>query len=397
MEDFQRHSQRIRSIALGVAFTLGIAAIVAVVIVLKLRHANSTSANGSTSITITQVAPAGNKRGAPPASFRSVAFDPVNANLWWILGVVPCHGAQCAEFAVTYDGGASYQAVPAPSLPLTTSAEVGALRQGFGFANATDGYAAIGGTLYLTTDGGAHWSAAGINDTVDSLALGTNRAYVATTSSAGTTTDLSAPLGTTTWSALSRSGNALVAAGHDLWVGTSGGSGTPITALAYSANDGATFQSVPVPSGEGCHILPAGGPIWTTCSDGANLSITYASTPMAAPTSVTAPGAPCPSSSELVPTSTSDALLSCEYAGSSVRSTNDVGGHWHQVLAPLASNGHWRLLGSATDQRVVLAAWEPSPESTSLAEVSAFVFSADGGASWSRVDVPTFSPLLPPT
>ncbi|MGC8481356.1 MAG: hypothetical protein ACP5PJ_07385 [Acidimicrobiales bacterium] len=393
MEDFQRHSQRIRSIALRVAFTLVIAAIVVVVIVLKLRHANSTSANGSTSITITQVAPAGNKRGAPPASFRSVAFDPVNANLWWILGVVPCHGAQCAEFAVTYDGGASYQAVPAPSLPLTTSAEVGALRQSFGFANATDGYAAIGGTLYLTTDGGAHWIAAGVSSTVYSLALGTNRAYVATTSSAGTIAELSAPIGTTTWSALSRSGNYLVAAGHDLWIGTFGGNGA-IATLAYSANDGTTFQSVSVPSGVSCHILSAGGPIWTTCNEGTNLTLAYASTPTAAPTTVTAPGALCPGSSELVPTSTSDALLSCENPGSPVESTNDVGGHWHQVLAPLSSNGHWRLLGSPTDQRVVLAGWEPSQDSTSLAEVSAFVFSADGGSSWSRVDVPTFTPLL---
>jgi hypothetical protein len=395
MEDFQRHSQRIRGIALGVLFTLGIAAIVGVVVILKLRHANSTSTNGTTSITVTQVSPGGVKRSAPPLNFRSVALDPINANVWWILGVVPCQGGLCPQFAVTYDGGTSYQSVPAPQVAVPTTAALSALRQGLAFANATDGYAALSGTLYLTTDGGAHWSPAGLSGTVRALRLGSDHAFALVTTASGSTEALGSPLGTTNWTTLPATGNQLVVSGRHLWLEMTHGGTAPITSLSYSANDGSTFQALQLPSGEGCHILPAEGPVWTTCDNGTTLSLTYSSSPTATPTAVSPPNISCQTTSELIPTSTSDALLACDAPGTGVHATSDVGGHWHQVLAPLSSNGHWRLLGSPTDPSVVLAAWEASQSVQSLADASAFVVSSDGGASWSRVDVPPFSTLLP--
>jgi hypothetical protein len=395
MENFQRHSQRIRSIALGVLFTLGIAAIVGVVVILKLRHANSTSANGTTSITVTQVSPGGVKRSAPQVNFRSVALDPINANVWWILGVVPCQGGLCPQFAVTYDGGTSYQSVPAPQVALPTTEALSTLSQGFGFANATDGYASLAGKLYLTTDGGAHWNQAGLSGTVTALGIGSDHTFALVTTASGSTEALGSSLGTTNWTTLPASGNELTVSGHHLWRAMTQGGTAPITSLSYSANDGSTFHALQPPSGEGCHILPADGPVWTTCDNGTTLSITYSSSPTATPSAVTPSSLSCPATSELIPTSTSDALLACDAPGTGVYATSDVGGHWHQALAPLSSNGHWRLLGSPSDQAVVLAAWEASPSAQSLADASAFVVSSDGGASWSRVDVPPFSTLLP--
>src|SRR5205085_1514303 len=73
---------------------------------------------------------------------------------YWLLGRVPCAAGRCTALLRTSDGGKSFVKFPAPPLP--DNGSVPMLR----FADRRDGFAfvpQVGGALYVTHDGGAHW------------------------------------------------------------------------------------------------------------------------------------------------------------------------------------------------------------------------------------------------
>ncbi len=187
----------------------------------------------------------GPARGAPRSPTALSSFSFVGPDLGWALGGAPCGGAMCASVLRTSDGGATWQAVPAPS------AYLGALSGSSGknpgcsqracvsqvrFANAQDGYI-FGPALFVTTDGGQHWRSEPSRSIVALEAAGSNvvrvlSSGVVQSAQAGSTAWRTLPAPKQRWVQLVRSGASTLylrgaapggLGSSDLWRSTDGG------------------------------------------------------------------------------------------------------------------------------------------------------------------------------
>jgi photosystem II stability/assembly factor-like uncharacterized protein len=99
--------------------------------------------------------------GPVPAGFRAASVTFVSSREAFVLGTAPCRHAPCTSIARTRDRGVSWRGLPAPVLPLGEPgiAVTGPVVWGIRFATPEHGFV-FGKGLWVTTDGGEHWSAA---------------------------------------------------------------------------------------------------------------------------------------------------------------------------------------------------------------------------------------------
>ena len=98
--------------------------------------------------------------GPAPAGFRAASVTFVSTREAFVLGTAPCQHARCTSIVRTRDRGVSWRALPAPVVPLGEPG-VSSGRAVWGIRFATPEYGFVfGNGLWVTTDGGKHWSAA---------------------------------------------------------------------------------------------------------------------------------------------------------------------------------------------------------------------------------------------
>ena len=98
--------------------------------------------------------------GAVPAGFRAVDLTWTSTTEGFALGTAPCQTAPCTSIVRTTDGGQHWVGLPAPKAELTedgTQKCASNCVTNLRFATPLIGYAYGETTMYLTTDGGAHW------------------------------------------------------------------------------------------------------------------------------------------------------------------------------------------------------------------------------------------------
>jgi len=122
---------------------------------------SSTTTLASTSTSTTPSASAatvlsGPQGGPVPANFAAVSVTFVSLQTGWVLGTALCGSPPCTSLVRTRDGGKSWAGVPAPRADLSVDQSPGVSR--IRFADADNGWA-FGPDLWMTHDGGSHWSA----------------------------------------------------------------------------------------------------------------------------------------------------------------------------------------------------------------------------------------------
>ncbi len=95
--------------------------------------------------------------GPVPAGFRAASVTFVSSREAFVLGTAPCQHAPCTSVARTGDRGVSWRALPAPVVPLGEPGVTGPAVWGIRFATPEHGFV-FGNGLWVTTDGGEHWS-----------------------------------------------------------------------------------------------------------------------------------------------------------------------------------------------------------------------------------------------
>jgi BNR/Asp-box repeat len=98
--------------------------------------------------------------GPVPARFRAASVTFVSAREAYALGTAPCTHAPCTSIVRTRDRGVSWRALPAPAVPLGEPGGTSPAVWGIRFATPEHGFV-FGNGLWVTTDGGTHWSSAG--------------------------------------------------------------------------------------------------------------------------------------------------------------------------------------------------------------------------------------------
>ena len=95
-----------------------------------------------------------------PAGFRGASVTSVSSLEAFVLGTAPCKHAPCTSIVRTRDRGMSWHALPAPVVPLgEPGISSGPGVWGIRFATPGQGFV-FGNGLWVTSDGGEHWSAA---------------------------------------------------------------------------------------------------------------------------------------------------------------------------------------------------------------------------------------------
>ena len=114
--------------------------------------AGGTGASGITGVT---------GGGPVPAGFAATSVTFVSVDEAFVLGTAPCAHAPCTSIVRTLDRGASWAGVPSPVVPLgdpySNTGQPGVW--GIRFASPDEGFV-FGNGLWVTTDGGEHWTAA---------------------------------------------------------------------------------------------------------------------------------------------------------------------------------------------------------------------------------------------
>ena len=103
----------------------------------------------------------GPRTGPVPKGFAAADLTFVSAEKGWALGTTPtCAQAPCTSLLRTTDGGRHWHGIAPPVVDLATVRGCSSSRcvSGVRFADADVGYLFGPTTLYLTIDGGAHWS-----------------------------------------------------------------------------------------------------------------------------------------------------------------------------------------------------------------------------------------------
>ena len=97
--------------------------------------------------------------GPVPAGFRAASVTFVSTREAFVLGTAPCRHAPCTSIVRTRDRGVSWRGLPAPVVPLGEPyTSTGPVVWGIRFATPEHGFV-FGNGLWVTTDGGEHWSA----------------------------------------------------------------------------------------------------------------------------------------------------------------------------------------------------------------------------------------------
>jgi hypothetical protein len=151
--------------------------------------------------------------GPVPAGFRAASVTFVSTREAFALGTAPCKHAPCLSIVRTRDRGVSWRGLPAPAVPLGEPRVTGPAVWGIRFATPEHGFV-FGNGLWVTTDGGEHWSAAGYpGGSIMSLEI-ISRQVLAVTMRRGPAGDagwalLRRPLAGGAWTAVVRQGTAI--------------------------------------------------------------------------------------------------------------------------------------------------------------------------------------------
>jgi hypothetical protein len=99
--------------------------------------------------------------GPVPPGFAATSVTFVSVDEAFVLGTAPCAHAPCTSIVRTLDRGASWAGVPAPVVPLADPYDYTGQPAAWGirFASPVQGFV-FGNGLWVTTDGGAQWTAA---------------------------------------------------------------------------------------------------------------------------------------------------------------------------------------------------------------------------------------------
>jgi photosystem II stability/assembly factor-like uncharacterized protein len=220
----------------------------------------------------TTAAPRGGPGGPPggpvPAGFTAQDFTFVSNDHGWLLGTAPCSSPPCTSITRTTDGGRTWVGIPAPRADLEPNGQNGCdadqpCVRGIRFANDGVGYAYGSTALYLTTDGGAHWSRqsgqADAIEIVNGTALRVSHDMPGCPPGCGYQVS-TAPVGATSWRTVTApgavTGNAaqLLRVGHRAFLtvyrNPAGGAGNAQATLLASGDDGQHWTTRPDPCGE---------------------------------------------------------------------------------------------------------------------------------------------------
>ena len=308
--------------------------------------ASSPSVSGPASRAPVTAAPAGIMQppgGPVPAGFRAASVTFVSAREAFVLGTAPCQHAPCTLMARTLDRGVSWRGLPAPAVPLGEPyASTGPAVWGIRFATPEHGFV-FGNGLWVTTDGGEHWSAVAYpGGAMLSLEI-TDHQVLAVTARHG-------PDGLTGWT-LSR--RAL-----------GGGPWTRITALASNSGAGGIAAQA------GVAAVVDGSSVLVTSNGG--LTVTKHATP-------------CPAAGSPFPVVTSVAAQA-PYGLALLCTGEGYTGHTDKTVYVSGDLGAtWKLAGhpaSAGDGGMIAAS---APGHLTIATTSAgswLYYSADNGKTW---------------
>jgi BNR/Asp-box repeat len=295
------------------------------------------------------VAPAGIMQppgGPVAAGFRAASVTFVSAREAFVLGTAPCTHAPCTSIVRTLDRGVSWRGLPAPVVPLGQPDDsTGPAASGIRFATPEHGFV-FGNGLWVTTDGGEHWSAVAYpGGAILSLEI-TGHQVLAVTARHG-------PDGLTGWT-LSR--RAL-----------DGGPWTRITALAYNSGVGGIATQA------GLAAIVDGSSVLVT-SDG-GLTITKHATPCPAA------GSPFPVVTSVVAEVPRGLALLCTGEGytshtdKTVYVSGDLGATWKLAGHP----------GSVGDGGTIAASAPGHLTIATTSALSLLYYSADNGKTWRTV------------
>jgi hypothetical protein len=99
--------------------------------------------------------------GPVPAGFAATSVTFVSVPEAFVLGTAPCAHAPCTSIVRTLDRGASWVGMPAPVVPLGDPYDFTGRAAAWGIRFASPGQGFVfGNGLWVTTDGGEHWTAA---------------------------------------------------------------------------------------------------------------------------------------------------------------------------------------------------------------------------------------------
>jgi photosystem II stability/assembly factor-like uncharacterized protein len=205
--------------------------------------------------------------GPVPPGFLAQDLTFVSADTGWLLGTAPCSSAPCTSITRTGDGGRTWVGIPAPRADLEPNGQNGCdadrpCVRGIRFANDSVGYAYGSTALYLTTDGGAHWSRqpgqADAIEVADGTALRVSHDLPGCPPGCGFQIS-SAPVGTGGWRPVTAPGTVtgngvqLLRVGHRAFLtvyrNPAGGAGNAQATLLASGDDGQHWATRPDPCG----------------------------------------------------------------------------------------------------------------------------------------------------
>ena len=222
--------------------------------------------------------PAGPPGGPVPTGFSAVSVTFISTSTGWVLGNAPCTKPPCTSMIRTRDGGATWQGVPAPLVPLPTGGPPPEVR----FADAADGWVAAGAQLQATHDGGAHWSPVTLpgvrsDGDIDALAAGAGMvdAWVQQ-SAAANGPNLSAlyhaAVGRDAWSIVGNVTDSNSVTGSFSLSGTTGW--LVAGSKPYRTTDGSTWEARPSPCPTQTTVAVAvanASTVYATCTGTASL------------------------------------------------------------------------------------------------------------------------------
>ena len=146
----------------------------------RAAAATRTPATAAPVATTSPAGPAAPAGGPVPPGFEPVSMTFVSASEGWVLGTAPCAVQPCTSIVRTTDGGASWEGIPAPPVPLASIGQTG-LSPGLSdlrFANPLDGFA-FGSQLWGTHDGGATWQHVWLSGRIGDLETSAGVVYAA--------------------------------------------------------------------------------------------------------------------------------------------------------------------------------------------------------------------------
>src|SRR5256885_331792 len=196
-------------------------------------------------IAIVATPAAAEQRGGVPAGFVPSSTSWIGDNTGFVLGFAPCADKQCPALVRTNDGGATWRAVAAPSVPLISVDR----RARVQFANARDGVITDGQGMWVTHTGGLAWCRVELPGEIGALASN-NRAFYAIVINDTGTRLFSTPLTSTRWAPVAgvelagRGGGTVAAQGDRAYVAVNR---IHEEIRFWTTSDGRTFQTAEPP------------------------------------------------------------------------------------------------------------------------------------------------------